>query len=175
MELFEALALRQSCRNYAEQPVELEKLKKCVEAAQLAPSACNSQPWSFVLVQSEEKVKAVRANILDVGFNRFVEQTPAFIAIVEEPAYLRPNQPANPKYAHGDVGMAVENLCLAATAQGLSTCIMGAMGPEDKLKEILGLPQDSNLRLVIAIGYAAEGDPIRPKKRKAFEEACKII
>ena len=59
MELFEALVQRQSGRNYAEQPVEMEKLRKCVEAAQLAPSACNSQPWSFVVVSTPDKVKEV--------------------------------------------------------------------------------------------------------------------
>lgn len=175
MELFETLVNRQSCRNYATTPVEKEKLVKLVEAAQLAPSACNSQPWSFVVVSSEEKVAAVRDNIMNVGFNKFCVNVPAYIAIIEEPAYLRPNAPANAKYAHGDMGMAVENLCLAATALGLSTCIMGAYGPDDKMKEILEIPQDTNLRLVLSVGYAAEGDPIRPKKRKALEDVCKFL
>mgnify|MGYP002513262155 CR=1 FL=1 len=66
MELFEALVQRQSCRNYSEQPVEMEKLRKCVEAAQLAPSACNSQPWSFVVVSTPEKVKEVTERTLDL-------------------------------------------------------------------------------------------------------------
>jgi len=175
MELFETLVNRQSCRNYATTPVEKEKLVKLVEAAQLAPSACNSQPWSFVVVSSEAKVAAVTENIMNVGFNKFCVNVPAYIAIIEEPAYLRANAPANPKYAHGDMGMAVENLCLAATALGLSTCIMGAFGPEDKMKEILEIPQDTNLRLVLSVGYAAEGDPIRPKKRKALEDVCKFL
>lgn len=174
MELFEALVQRQSGRNYAEQPVEMEKLRKCVEAAQLAPSACNSQPWSFVVVSTPEKVKEVTENILNVGFNKFCQKVPAYIAIIEEPAVLGPNR-VSQKYAHGDVGMAVENLCLAATAQGLTTCIMGAFGPEDKMKEILGLAPDTNLRLVLSVGYAAEGDPIRPKRRKALKEVCKFL
>ena len=174
MELFEALVQRQSCRKYSTQPVEMEKLTKCVEAAQLAPSACNSQPWSFVVVTSPEKVATVTDNIMNVGFNKFCKDVQSYIAIVEEPAYLRPDV-VNPKYAHGDMGMAVENLCLAATAQGLSTCIMGAFGPVDTMKEILGLDAEANLRLVLSVGYAAEGDPIRPKKRKALEDVCKFI
>ena len=87
---------------------------------------------------------------------------------------MGPNR-VSQKYAHGDVGMAVENLCLAATSQGLTTCIMGAFGPEDRMKEILGLAPDANLRLVLSIGYAAEDDPIRPKKRKPLEEVCKFL
>ena len=174
MELFEVLVQRQSCRKYSSQPVELEKLKKCVEAAQLAPSACNSQPWSFVVVTSPEKVAAVAENIMNVGFNKFCKDVQSYVAVIEEPAILVAGK-ENPKFAHGDMGMAVENLCLAATAQGLSTCIMGAFGPEDKMKEILGLDANKNLRLIVSVGYAAEDDVIRPKKRKAFEEVCKII
>ena len=71
--------------------------------------------------------------------------------------------------------MAVEHLCLAATAQGLSTCIMGSFGSVEKMKDILEIPQESNLRLVLAVGYAEEGDPLRPKKRKALEEICKFL
>ena len=174
MELFETLVQRQSCRKYSTKAVELEKLKKCVEAAQLAPSACNSQPWSFVIVSSQEKVSAVAENIMNVGFNKFCKDVQSYIAVIEEPAILMSGK-ENPKYAHGDMGMAVENLCLAATAQGLSTCIMGAFGPEDKMKEILGLAPEKNLRLVVSVGYAAEDDILRNKKRKAFEEVCTII
>ena len=174
MEVFEALIQRQSGRNYAEKPVEMEKLQKCIEAAILAPSACNSQPWSFVVVSSPEKVTEVTENILNVGFNQFCKKVPAYIAIIEEPALLSGNR-VSQKYAHGDVGMAVENLCLAATAQGLTSCIMGAFGPEDRMKEILGLAPDANLRLILSVGYAAEGDPIRPKRRKPLEEVCKFL
>ena len=174
MEVFEALKTRQSGRNYAECPVETEKLKTCIEAAQLAPSACNSQPWSFVVVSSPEKVKEVTDNILNVSFNQFCRKVPAYVAVIEEPAVLTGNRMSQ-KYAHGDVGMAVENLCLAATAQGLTTCIMGAFGPEDKMKEILGLSPDANLRLMLSVGYAAEGDPIRTKRRKPLEEVCKFL
>ncbi len=174
MELFEALVQRQSGRKYDTRPVEMEKLIKCVEAASLAPSACNSQPWSFVVVSTPEKVAEVRDNILNVGFNKFCEKVPAYIAICEEPAQLRPGS-FNDKFAHGDMGMAVENLCLAATAQGLTTCIMGAFGPEDKMRQTLGIKDESKLRLVISVGYAEEGDPVRPKRRKALKEICKFL
>lgn len=175
MEVLEAIAQRQSCRNYLEQPVELEKLSKLVEAAGLAPSAVNSQPWSFVVISQPENVAKARACILESGMNKFCEKVPAFIAVVEEPAYLRPNMPANDRYSHGDMGMAVENLCLAATGLGLSTCIMGAFGPENKMKELLGLSQEKKLRLVVAVGYADPSDPLRPKKRKALDEICKFL
>lgn len=174
MKLFEAIEQRQSCRNYSGKVVEKEKLIRCIKAAQLAPSACNSQPWSFVVVSNRDCVEKVTEAVLESGMNKFCENVPAYISVVEEPAYLR-GDTANPKYAHGDMGMAVENICLAATAQGLSTCIMGAFGPADRMKTILGIPQESNLRLVIAIGYAAEGDTIRPKKRKSIDEIAKFI
>ena len=125
---FELIAKRESCRNYSEKEVEREKLERCIEAARLAPSACNSQPWSFTVVNSPELAPQVPSCLQEMGMNKFTDKCPAFIIIAEEKATLSARlggKVKDQKYAPIDIGLATAQLCLAATQQGLSTCIMG--------------------------------------------------
>ena len=174
MEFFDVIKQRESCRNYAEKPVEKEKLLACIEAAQIAPSACNSQPWSYVVVSNPELRDKVAKNTQERGLNKFTEKCPVFIVVVEEPAYLigNKNEP-NQKYAPIDIGLSVSQLCLAATAQGLSTCIMGSF-EEDELKTLVGVPREKKIRLVLAVGYAAT-DALRNKTRKPLDQIARFI
>ena len=145
-------------------------LIKCVEAARLAPSACNSQPWSFI-VSSGEKAKEVAKCTQKTGMNKFTDDCPAFIVICEEEAKLSARIAgviSKQHYAQIDIGIATTHICYAATEQGLSTCILGWFD-EGKLIEVLGVPKNKRIRLVIAVGYAAS-DELREKKRKALDE-----
>ena len=173
MEFFETIKQRESCRNYDGRMVEKEKLLACVEAAQAAPSACNSQPWSYIVVTNKDLLPQVAKITQAQGLNKFTNQCPAFVVVVEEPAYLigskkEPNQ----KFASIDIGLSVGQLCLAATAQGLSTCIMGSFAEAD-LKQLLAVPEEKNIRLVLAVGYAADS-AVRPKKRKPVEQIARF-
>ena len=166
-DFFRLVQQRESCRNY--QPGRYptrEQLVHCVEAARLAPSACNSQPWSFIVANHEAAAK-VAPCVQSGNVNRFAENCPAFIVIFEEPAILMGGQ-ANQKYAQIDLGIATAHLCYAATEQGLSTCIMGSFN-QQQLLETLGLPADKTIRLVLAIGYSAD-EHLRDKKRKPLDE-----
>lgn len=169
---FELIAKRESCRNYDEtRPVEHEKLVRCLEAARLSPSACNSQPWHFTAVENRETAAQVAACLQSAGMNKFASKAPAFVVITEEKATLKATIAAVMKsqaYAQIDVGLATAHLCLAATEQGLSTCIIGWFS-EDKLKDLLGISKAKRIRLVVAVGYAAD-DKLREKKRKPLEE-----
>lgn len=170
---FELISARESCRNFSEKPVEKEKLMRCAEAAQVAPSACNSQPWEFVVVNGGP-LRAMAANCAQqLGMNKFTQNCPAFVAVVEKKAMLRNpiGMVADQKYAKFDLGLATMQFCLAATAQGLSTCILGSIDRK-KLKELLGIKED--VFVLIAVGYAADA-PLRRKQRKSLDEILKFV
>lgn len=173
---FELIAKRESCRNYSDKKVEREKLEKCIDAARLAPSACNSQPWSFTVVDRAELVPQVAKCLQEMGMNKFTDECPVFIIIAEEKATLTARlggKVKNQKYAPIDIGLATAQLCLAATQQELSTCIMGWFN-EAKLKELLDIDKEKRIRLVIAIGYAAK-EELREKNRKKLEDIARFI
>ncbi|NLX93315.1 MAG: NAD(P)H nitroreductase [Clostridiales bacterium] len=175
-DFFELIAKRESCRNYSEKKVEREKLEKCIEAARLAPSACNSQPWSFTAVDSPEFAPQVAKCLQEMGMNKFTDNCPAFVIIAEEKATLSARvggKVKNQDYAPIDIGLATAQLCLAATDQGLSTCIMGWFN-ESKLKELLDISKEKRIRLVIAVGYAVD-EELRQKSRKSLEDIARFM
>ena len=174
---FELINRRESCRNYdASRPVEREKLEKCIEAARLAPSACNSQPWSFFVVTEPALHQEICSAVQDLNMNAFASSAPALTVVVEEEANLSEKTASRFKkqdFASIDLGLATSQYCYAATEQGLSTCILGWLN-EKKIKEALHIPEARRVRLVIATGYAA-GDGLRMKKRKPMEEIARFL
>ncbi|MDR2893282.1 MAG: nitroreductase family protein [Deltaproteobacteria bacterium] len=167
---------RQSCRDYADRPVEREKLINCIEAARMAPSGCNSQPWSFVVVDNPQLVPEVAKSTQHFGLNEYFEKASAFIVVLEEHAVLIKRIRAfidSQYFARHDLGCATMSICLAAEAQGLGTCIIGVFDRE-RLCELLGLPREQRFACVIAVGYPAN-DTVRPKVRKSMEEIAKFI
>lgn len=170
---FDLIAARQSCRRFDPlRPVEREKLDRCLEAARLAPSACNSQPWRFHVATGEALCTKLRPCVQRLGMNRFVDDCPAFIVVTEARSALKPLIAAHlseREFSSVDIGIATAHLCLAATAQGLSTCIIGWLDGK-KICAALDLPETTRVRLVIAVGYAQADDPLRKKQRKPLEE-----
>lgn len=166
MNFTEIAQTRQSCRSYdPTRPVEAEKLEAILEAVRLAPSACNGQPYHLTVCRGET-AKAVAAACMGMGMNKFAAQAPILVVISEESyvktaalgAKLKGND-----YRSMDIGIAAAYLTAEAAAQGLGTCILGWLDDE-KIRTVCGLSQ--SVRLVITLGYAKEGDPLRPKKRK---------
>lgn len=178
MGFFELIKDRQSGRSYDAKTVEHEKLVQILEAGAIAPSACNSQPWRFIAVSDPALVAQMPAMLQrpELPINKFTDQCPAFIVICEAPAVLmsslRDNTPSQ-KYAQLDLGIATAHLTLAATELGLSSCIMGCF-VEDQIKALCNIPEEFTIRLVMSVGYAKEGDPLRPKKRKEFDEVARF-
>lgn len=176
-DFMELVQRRYSCRDYApERAVGHEELIRCIEAARLAPSACNSQPWHFTVVESRDKIVQAAQYLQLSGINRFAPQAGALIVINEETAALKPaiaEALGSQYYAQMDIGIAAAHICYAAEEQGLHTCIMGWF-QEGGLKALLDIPQEKVIRLVIAVGYAREEKPVN-KKRKDFEEVCSFI
>ncbi len=168
---------RYSCRDYdPERPVEHERLVQCIEAARLAPSACNSQPWHFTVIENREKLLAASKCLQDSGMNKFADNAGALIVVNEEPATLKAviaEKMDSQAYAQIDIGIAAAHICYEAASLGLNTCILGWMD-EEKLKKTLGIPEEKRVRLVIAVGYAREEKHYN-KKRKDLEAICDFI
>ena len=161
---------RQSCRSYdAERMVEAEKLRAVMEAAILAPSACNGQPYHFTICHGELAEKVAKAT-MGMGMNKFASQAPVMIVVSEKSYVASAAMGAKVKgndYRSIDIGITTAYLTAEATAQGLSTCILGWFD-DAEIRKLCDL--DAPVRLVITLGYAKDGDPLRQKKRKAYEE-----
>ena len=160
---------RESCRRYdAERAVESEKLAAILETARLSPSACNGQPYHFTVCKGEA-AKKVASAVMGMGMNKFAADAPVMIVISEEDYVASAALGARVKkndYRSIDIGIAAAYLTAEATAQGLSTCILGWLD-DQKIREICGLTKP--VRLVITLGYAKD-DTLRTKKRKAISE-----
>jgi len=170
--MLELILRRQSDRKYDKNPVEPEKLDRILEAGRMAPSACNAQPWKFVVATDQTILSqlAVAASAKLLGMNTFVSQAPVMIVIVREKPNLSSRVGGTIKikdYSLIDIGIAAENICLQAISEGLGTCIIGWFD-EDRVKRILEIPSSKRVELIITLGYAS-GD-YRQKKRKPKEE-----
>ena len=172
---FELVRRRESCRNFdPNRMVEKEKLTRCAEAAWLAPSACNGQPWRYLIVTNPELAEKLRPLMMELGQNKFLQKCPAFAVVLEENTVLKVSLSQKFKdqdFAPIDVGLSVSQFCYAATEQGLSTCIIGWHN-ENKIRELFGLPKTARVRLVLAVGYAAS-DKLREKTRRPIEDVIR--
>ncbi len=169
MNLYELIQKRQSDRKYDSRPVDRDMVIKCLESARLAPSACNSQPWKFVVVDEPELLKEMASAAAGMGMNKFAAQAPVIVAVVLEKMNFTASIGSvikDKEYSLLDVGIAVEHFCLQATELGLGTCILGWFD-EKKVKKLLGIG-NRRVPLLITLGYAA-GEH-RQKSRKSLEE-----
>ncbi len=170
MTIKEIIEKRQSNRKYKEDAIEHEKVIQCIQAAHLAPSACNAQAWKFVVVDEPTIKEQVAMAANDMGMNKFVLQAPVIIAVVLERANFTSAIGSTIKqkdYTMIDIGIAVENICLQATELGLGSCIVGWFN-EHKVKKILQIPRTKRVPLLITLGYS--DDIQRTKIRKKIEE-----
>ena len=170
MNFMEIAQARQSCRAYDEtRAVEAEKLEAILEAARIAPSACNGQPYHLTVCKGET-ANAVAKACMGLGMNKFAVQAPICIVVSEMPYVKSAAMGAKVKnndYRSIDIGIATAYLTAEAAAQGLSTCILGWLD-SDKICKLCDL--EHPVRLVITLGYAKEDDKLRPKKRKELTE-----
>jgi nitroreductase len=182
MEVLEAINTRRSIRKFLDQPVEPEKLQMVLEAARMAPSWSNLQCWRFVVVQDP----AIRATLSDLsfvesffstyGFNKNPAQkaiaaAPVVIVACADPA--KSGTMADRHYYLVDVGIATQNLMLAAHAVGLGTVFVGVFD-EEKVRDLLGIPADIRVVGLFPLGYPQEakktGPPRKPLDEIVFHE-----
>lgn len=170
MEFKDLITIRQSDRKYSSKPVEKEKLLMCIEAARLAPSANNSQPWKLVVVDDPELKEQIADCAESLGMNKFTHQSPVIIAVVLEKMNVMSKLGSviqNKEYALMDIGIMVNQLCLQAADIGLGTCIIGWFN-EKKVKELLHVDGKKRIPLLISLGYPDA--KTRAKSRKTIEE-----
>lgn len=174
MNFMEIAQARQSCRGYIEgKDVEQEKLDAILEAARLAPSACNGQPYRFTVCRGEA-AKQVAAATQGMGMNKFASQAPVLIVVSEMP-YVKSAalgaKVKNNDYRSIDIGIAAAYLTAEAAAQGLGSCILGWLD-DGKIRKLCSL--DQPVRLVITLGYAKD-ETVRSKKRKDTAELVSFL
>lgn len=174
-DFLELVNRRQSCRKYLDKIVEKEKIIRCIEAARLAPSACNSQPWHFIVVNNIELSKKVSDCLQDSIMNKFTSECKTFIITVEESGNITSRAGELIKrqdFRATDVAIACEHICLMAEELELGTCILGWFN-EKSLKKLLDIQSSKRVRLVIAMGYPANRE-VRKKSRKVLDDIYTI-
>ncbi len=169
----ELVKKRQSVRGYNNFPIEKEKIERCIEAVRLAPSACNAQPWKFIVVDNQE----LKNKIADctttrmIPMNHFTKQAPVHIVVVMKMPNISSKMGEiirNKPFTLIDVGIASVHFCLQAAAEGLGTCMLGWFN-EKKVKKLLNIPSSLRAVLIITLGYPSS-DLIREKRRKDISE-----
>jgi nitroreductase len=172
METLEAIRTRRSVRRFSDQPVEPEKLQAVLEAVQQAPSWSNRQCWHLVVVQNQE----VRNTISELSFvesffatygyktnpaQKGLAQAPVVIVACADP--LQSGDLRGEQYFMADMGIAAQNLMLAAHDQGLGSVFVGVFD-EEQLKKLLGIPANIRIIGLLPLGYPAgesKGGPPR--------------
>jgi nitroreductase len=143
--ILDLIISRQSDRKYSDKTVEKEKLDRIIEAGRMAPSACNAQPWKFIVVTDRQLVLGIAeaASAKLIGMNVFVAQAPVILVIVREKPNMSSKVGAtikNKDYSLIDIGIATENICLQAKAEGIGSCIIGWFD-EKMIKKLLDIPK----------------------------------
>jgi nitroreductase len=144
MDVFEAIQERRSIRAYEDKPVPREVMEKILEAARLAPSARNSEPWHFIAVTDKAKRKALSGGL----YAKFLAQAPLVIVACGD-------KKASSDWYVIDTALAVENMVLTAVSEGLGTCCVGSFN-EKEIKAVLKIPENFEVLVMLAVGYAGK-------------------
>ena len=162
MDFAELIARRYSVRAYKSDPVDEDKLKQVLDAARLAPTASNHQPFQFIVVRTADRQDELK-RIYKAGW---FSQAPIVICACAVPdrAWSRMD---NKNYGEVDVTIAMDHLILAATELGLGTCWIAAFDPI-AARQVLGLPEDVEPVAFTPLGYPA--DKPKAKQRKPLSE-----
>jgi nitroreductase len=179
MELIEAIRTRRSIRKYIDKPVEDEKLQSVLESVRMAPSWANYQCWRMVVIRD----KSLKQRISELSYvesffaPKGYKSNPSMKALAEAPVVIvlcaDPGQSGvlwGQNYYLVDIGLAAQNLMLAAKDQGLGTVFVGVYD-EEKLKSLLNIPEAIRIVGLFPLGYPA-GDPKEGPARKPLQDIC---
>jgi nitroreductase len=156
---------RYSCRNYSPVPVPEDTLAAVLDAARLAPSACNRQPWLFIVADADDEREAVQSSYA----REWIRTAPHYIIAcgLHDEAWHRAADGKD--HTDVDVSIAVEHLCLAASAMHLGTCWVCNFDTEG-IRKAFRLPDSMEPVAIIPIGFPAEGTEAPAKTRKPLSE-----
>jgi nitroreductase len=174
------VASRISCRAYKPDPVKETDILHVLEAARLAPSACNKQPWRFAVVREDEP----RRLIVEKGFLPGIRMSwaldaPVLIVIGMEASFVTHRLGASVsgvRYPWIDLGIAGEHLVLAATARGLGTCWIGWIRPR-VVRRVVGWPRSIKPAIVVTLGHPKDGTPsaLPASRRRPMNDLVKWV
>jgi nitroreductase len=174
MNVFEAIQSRRSIRKFKSDPIPEDQLNRVLEAARLAPSAGNRQPWRFVVVK-DENTRSKLAELAD--HQTFVGVAPVVIAVFGDPDDSPAGYRQDPMVAYKqDPMIAVEHMCLAAVELGLGTCWIGPASPNydvEAIKRLLGVPERMYMTCLLPLGYpdqAPNAKSRKPREKIVFYE-----
>jgi len=177
MDFYEAVRRRRSVRKFKSDVVPDEVIRRCLEAARLAPSWRNGQPWHFIVVHDRQTIRRLtRANYGGGVANLWLNDVPVVIVACGEPRMS--GKKADQSIYLVDVAAALEHLVLAATAEGLGTCWVGAFS-ERRVRKVLGIPGHIRVVALMPVGYPADEKGLydhlasvgkRQRQRKTLEE-----
>lgn len=168
MDVFEAIRLRRSVRSYKRDPVPQDIMQQMLDALRLAPSACNYQPWKFVVVTDAD----VKAKLAEACHGQhFIAEAPVAIVGCGFPQKAYGGMGGSGNSVDVDLAIALDHLTLAAVEQGLGTCWIGAFR-EEQVKLLLDVPADVKVVAITPLGYPADPKAFRPAegKRKSLDE-----
>ena len=173
MAFIDLVKKRRSVRRYAAKPVPREVIDRCLEAARLAPSACNSQPWNFIVVDDETLKNKLAGAAFSGAYsmNAFAGKAPVLVAVIREKStyfatlagYFR-----GVRYSLIDIGIACEHFVLQAAEDGVGTCWLGWFN-ERAVRKVLNIPGNKKVDILISMGYPEETEG-RNKERKPLSE-----
>lgn len=175
MELEEAIRTRRSIRKFSDKPVEREKILACLEAARLAPSACNSQSWHYIIIDDPQVKKKFCAEVFSglYSMSQWAAAAPILVVIVSDRGNFISrigNYFRHTEFYLVDQGISGEHFVLRAHDLGLGTCWIGWFNSE-KAKKFFKLPKGKKAEHLIALGYpAADAANDKPHPRKPLEE-----
>jgi nitroreductase len=180
MDTLEAIKTRRSVRKFSNRAIEPHTLREILEAARMAPSWANMQCWRFLVVEDAEiKQKIADLSYMEAFFKPLgYKSNPARKALVQAPVVIvacgDPKQSGNVReqaYYLTDVGIATENLMLAAHALGLGSVFVGAFD-EMQLKELLNIPPELRIVGLFPIGYPEKTETSRTPRKQLDEIVC---
>jgi nitroreductase len=174
MLIMDLIQHRRSVRLYLDKAVEREKILKCLEAARLAPSAVDMQPWKFIVVDD----KSIRDRLFKrafhgiYSFNQWASNVPVFVVVVIDKRGLMSKLmdiARDNLRALLDIGIATEHLVLQAEELGLGTCWMGGLD-EKEVQKVLNIPRNKKVAVIIALGYPDDREIKHPQERRNLED-----
>jgi nitroreductase len=163
MDVQEAIQVRKSVRSYDSKQVPDDALGRVLEAGRISPSASNLQPWHFIVVKDPERRKALSGG----RYAKFLAESPVVIIGCG-------NTKASPKWYPIDVSIALQQMVIVATAEGLGTCWIGSFS-EEEVRKAANIPQDYSVVAMLTLGYPKDKTDLsvkidRSKSRKPLEK-----
>lgn len=166
MKLKELYLKRESCRNFNQKRVDKSILLEILDEARLAPSASNSQPWHFWLIDDEK----IRAHITS-DLRAFTQLSGGMVIITSEDRVFIP-QPRRHDYYSFDIGGLTSHIILSASERNIQTCLIGSFD-DDHVKKVLPILKDEKIHIIILFGYC--DDKPREKDRFNLKDKLTIV